>query len=124
VKLDPSAIDARLVEAINRDNACSEALKVQLARLPVCMEDWPAQQFSLDALTVQLRPGRMSLTGKPPQLAGMGVEPEDGSYAAQLWSAICFMVDARVELKLLDLIRSPDFYSALMRSAAEVKLGE
>lgn len=119
--INPSIIDERIDAARARDNAVTANLLGEIARLAVIA---PMQEhvrmFSLDALNSQLKPGRFADSG----LGQMGVVrqlPEQGSYAYQLYSAICFVIDARAELKLLELIQSPDFYSALMRSAAEVQ---
>lgn len=117
--IDPSKIDERIEAARARDNACTNSMLGEIARLPVVAPfNDNNRNFSLDALATQLRPGRFTDTGISPGVTKS--QPEAGSYAYQLYSAICFMVDARAELKLLELIRSPDFYSAMMRSAAEV----
>lgn len=118
--IDPSKIDERLDAARARDNVVTSKLLGEIARLPVVAPfNESMRVFSLDGLTNMLRPGRVSETGMDPNM--LKTMPEPGSYAYQLYSAICFMVDARAELKLLELIASPDFYASLMRSAAEVK---
>lgn len=118
--INPSIIDERVNAARARDNAVTAKLLGEIARLPVVAPFRESDRnFSLDSLTTTLRPARFSDTGMQPNT--IQTMPEPGSYAYQLYSAICFVIDARAELKLLELIQSPDFYSALMRSAAEVK---
>jgi hypothetical protein len=118
--IDPSIIDAKIAEARDRDNVVTHKLLQEVARLPVVAQgNDGVRTFSLDLLSAQLRPGRWTDTG----MGGGAFQaaPEPGSYAYQLYSAICFVIDARTELKLLELIASPIFYAALMRSAGEVE---
>lgn len=115
--IDPSRIDERIAELRALNTATCEALRKEIARLPVVVEDWPGE-LTLHRLSEQLRSGRLAGTGKPPG-SFIGQEPDPGSFANQLFSAICSMVDARAELILLELCASPDFYAAMMRSAAE-----
>ena len=119
--IDPSIIEAKIEQARARDSAVTEKLRCEVARL-VCVQPGieNVEHFSPDAPTIrfQVRPARFSTTGVPSDVNLPA--PQNGSYANQLFSAIMFAVDARAELKLLDLIASPHFYSALMRSAAEV----
>jgi hypothetical protein len=105
--IDPSIIEAKIVSARARDNAVTAKLLGEISRLAV---------FSWGDTAVQQ--AKTVTSGIPQDVARP--TPENGSYAYQLYSAICFTIDARVELKLLELIASPDFYSALMRSAAEI----
>ena len=119
--LDPSIIDVKIVASRERDQACTARMLNEIARL-VATDQYNTDNrvFSLDTLSTTIRPARYLESGNPSPGTPIYPLPENGSYAYQLWSAICFMVDARVELKLLELIASPDFYSALMRSAAEI----
>jgi hypothetical protein len=117
--IDPSIIDDRILTARARDNNVTQKLLGEIARLAVVAPfNESSRSFDLNSLTTVLRPARFSDTGMNPNT--IHTVPEPGSYAYQLWSAICFVVDARAELKLLELIASQDFYAALMRSAAEV----
>jgi hypothetical protein len=117
--IDPSIIEAKIGAARDRDNIVTAKLLGEIARLPVIAPfNDGMRNFDLNTITTTLRPGRLTDTGVGQNIAKM--LPEHGSYAYQLYSAICFTIDARVELKLLELIASPDFYSALMRSAAEI----
>jgi hypothetical protein len=116
--IDSTKIDELLEQARTRDNAVTAKLLAEVARLPV-IKPWQdsLRTFSLDTLTGTIMPGKFSDSGMPAGSTQM--LPEDGSYAYQLYSAICFVIDARAQLKLLELIASPTFYDAIMRSAAE-----
>lgn len=119
MNLDPSRIEERYAEAEERDKACTDRVRRELGRLVVLRPYQTSGVTSLDTMVNSISHAALRETGM-----GANMQhslPEDGSYATQLWSSICFMVDARAELKLLQLIQSPDFYAALMRSAAEVK---
>lgn len=120
--INPSVIDERVDVARARDNAVCEKLLAECARM-VVIDQYQShlRSFSLDSLISTLKPARVLDSGNTnPNTATFPV-PEPGSFAYQLYSAICFVIDARAELKLLELIQSPHFYSALMRSAAEVQ---
>ena len=120
--IDPSLVDEKIEEARARDSTVCEKLKNECARMVVVDQFESGQQtFSLDNLVSTLRPARYTSSGRFNTLPSLNLPPENGSYALQLFSAIMFAVDARAELKLLELIASPHFYAALMRSAAEVK---
>lgn len=108
--IDPSKIDALIVEARERDDAVCEKLKGECARLATFGPGW--KQASIRVAS-DAASGLAHDQARP--------EPEDGSFAIQLFSAIMFAIDARAELKLLEMIASPNFYSAMMRSAAEAK---
>jgi hypothetical protein len=112
--IDPTIIDAKIVEAKARDNAVTARMLAEIARLPVC-KDLSTQGISQQADDPIIQCGNRVESGMPQ--AFMRPFPENGSYAYQLYSSICFMVDARAELKLLELIASPHFYAALMKSA-------
>lgn len=116
--IDPSIIDERISKARDRDSAVSMKLLGECARLTVIAPNLDVRMLDLNSLTTQLLPARLSHSGVPQ--GSFQPTPENGSYAYQLYSAICFAIDARAELKLLELIASPDFYASLMRSAAEV----
>jgi hypothetical protein len=125
MNVDPSIIDNRITEARSRDNAVCEKLKNECARL-VAIDQFSSgrRALSLDNMTMTLRPARYSeSTNSNPNIPTYPT-PENGSYALQLFSAIMFAVDARAELKMLELIRSPDFYAAIITSAAEVRSNE
>jgi hypothetical protein len=120
--IDPSQIDERYEAARQRDDAVFAKLKDECARLIVVDQYQSGTRvFSLDALTSMIKPARFIESGNSSYNSPTYPAPENGSFANQLFSAIAFAIDARAELKLLELIRQPDFYvSAMMRSAAEV----
>lgn len=116
--IDPSIIDELLQAARDRDQACTFRLQSEIARLPVTKFEQVIS--TINGMTPPaIQHSKNASSGLPHDL--IRPTPANGSYAMQLWSAICFMVDARAELKLLELIASPNFYAALMRSAAETK---
>lgn len=116
--IDPSIIEGRIEAARQRDDDVTAKLLSEIARLPVCKDLSTGMLYPQpDAPVIQY--GNRAGSGMPE--GAIRPLPDNGSFAYQLYSAICFVVDARTELKLLELIASPDFYSALMRSAAEVK---
>lgn len=118
--IDPSIIDEKIKAARERDLTVTQKLLIELTRLPVTKPFGGADRLtSLDTLKDALLSAHKAESGVT-QGAFHGTIAENGSFAYQLYSAICFVVDARAELKLLELIASPDFYAALMRSAAEV----
>jgi hypothetical protein len=93
----------------------------EITRLPVTKAFGGADKLtSLDTLNAALISSHKAESGVS---AGVlhGTVAEHGSFAYQLYSAICFAIDARAELKLLELIASPDFYAALMRSAGTIE---
>jgi hypothetical protein len=117
--MDPEIIDAKIVEARERDNAVTQKLLQDITRLPVTKAFGGADRLaSLDTLKDALQSAHRAESGVG-QGVFHGTIAENGSYAYQLFSSIMFCIDARAELKLLELIASPHFYSALTRSAAE-----
>lgn len=119
--IDPSIIDQRIIEARSRDVVTSQRVLTECMRL-VVIDQSKGYDRSLDLNTIAqtLRPARYVESGNMnPNSPTYPPVPDNGSYAYQLYSAIMFAIDARAELKLLELIASKDFYAALMRSAAE-----
>jgi hypothetical protein len=115
--IDPSIIDAKIVEARERDTAVTNKLLQEITRLPVTRAHGGADKLtSLDTLKDALVSAHRAESGVS-QGVFHGSVAENGSYAYQLYSAICFVIDARAELKLLELIASPHFYAGLMKSA-------
>lgn len=117
--IDSTKIDELIVEARRRDGVVCKALLEECARLTVIAPYTEIRQLDLNQLVNQLMPAKVSSSGRTS--GSYSSPPDDGSYANQLFSAICFVIDARAELKLLELIASPTFYDAIMRSAAEKK---
>lgn len=109
--IDPTKIDALIEAAHQRDNAVTHKLLQECSRLAANVSDPPQPMHLMAAHKAES--GKSAGYVLPP--------PENGSFAYQLFSSIMFAVDARAELKLLELIASPNFYNAIMRSAAEVK---
>ena len=118
--IDSTKIDALIVEARARDTAVTDKLKGECARL-VVVDQYQGftRNLSADTMATMLRPARYVESTNSNINQPTEPPPENGSYAIQLFSAICFAIDARAELKLLELIASPTFYDAIMRSAAE-----
>lgn len=120
--IDGTKIDALIAEVRLRDQAVTDKLKAECARLvAVDQHQSHMRTLSLDTLTQALRPARYVESTNSAINMPTYPEPENGSFAIQLFSSIMFAVDARAELKLLELIASPNFYNAIMRSAAEVR---
>lgn len=120
--IDSSKIDVLLKEARDRDEVVFTKLLSECARMVVVDQfQSSVRTFSLDMLTQVIRPARYVESTNSNSNMPTYPEPENGSYAYQLFSAIAFAIDARAELKLLELCVSPNFYAAMMRSAAEVE---
>jgi hypothetical protein len=118
--MDPEIIDEKLSEARLRDKAVFDKLLHECARLVVVDQHRNNDRMlSLDQFANLLRPARFSESGRFNPNDPAFPHPENGSFAYQFFSAVAFAIDARAELKLLELIASPHFYSALTRSAAE-----
>lgn len=119
--IDPSIIDAKILNARELEQQSNAHLLAMCGYLVAMKPNTEnVRQLTLDALTSTIGPTRHYDPNWSSAYAGVLAVVEQGSYANSLFSAITIMIDRQVRLRLLEFIASPDFYSGLMRSAAEI----